>query len=427
MTNLSGGLQMASPGAANRHKVPPPPTWPRNELDLIKDCDSVLGLALWRLVRDVRLWAAVPPDDRREAFRPRTDEARERLACAVREAPEIARPLELLAAVSWFPEMARPAEVADACRRVMEWADERRMMETALQYAEAAALADPDEAGLAYAAGRITRRAGADFRSAAWYQRAIGLARRHRDSITYIEAHLGYGNLLFQTGDYANARPYHLKAARKAVRAGRRDLAGAGHHNLLTLESARGDWNQAEFHFRKALELYPVRYSRVCHLVHDYAHVIMRKSHFSCALGLLDLLEPRFAVRNPMRILLAANIGRASAGLRDHPRFADARAEVIELAGISDEGAPAALVLLAEGARELRLWDVAEELSARALEIAMRRRERDAQRIAAELLDSIALRRAPEASRDVPPPPAVRELTRTISARLKKVPRADTP
>ncbi|HET6231562.1 MAG TPA: hypothetical protein VFE05_15930 [Longimicrobiaceae bacterium] len=422
MTNLSGGLQMASPGAANRHKVPPPPTWPRNELDLLKDCDSVLGLALWRLVRDVRLWAAVPPDDRREAFRPRTDEARERLACAVREAPEIARPLELLAAVSWFPEMARPAEVADACRRVREWADERRMMETALQFAEVAALADPEDPAHAYAAGRVTRRAGANFRSAAWYQRAIGLARRSHDSVTYIEAHLGYGNLLCQTGEFPTARPYHLKAARKGIRAGRRDLAGAGHHNLLCLEIATDNIAEAEFHFRRAFELYPVRHSRVPHLIHDYGYGILVCNHASTALSLFDLLLPRIDAVDPFRVILIGNVSRASAVMRDHLRFDEARLEVARLAKLSDEYASPALIQTSEGARVLGLWDIAEECAAAALDIAIARREGEVQRTATKLLDSISVRGTTPRSTDLAPPPNVRELVRLSSQRLRKFP-----
>ncbi|HEU0078912.1 MAG TPA: hypothetical protein VFQ76_14760, partial [Longimicrobiaceae bacterium] len=139
-------------------QVPPAPGWPRPEWRILAECGSTIGVALWQLVRDVVLWAQVPPGERAGLFRPFSAAQAMRLSLAADEAPELAEPLRELALVVATPGRAEAARVAEACEQVLVWAELRGMRETALQFAEAAARVEMDTSLRSKLAGRLCRR-----------------------------------------------------------------------------------------------------------------------------------------------------------------------------------------------------------------------------------------------------------------------------
>ena len=99
------------------------------------------------------------PAERQRLVRPPTEEVQERFASALLEAPELAGPLAVFAALLRAPESVESAELADSCHVVYGWADAKGYKQTALQFAEAAAYADPADAARANFAARTARAA----------------------------------------------------------------------------------------------------------------------------------------------------------------------------------------------------------------------------------------------------------------------------
>jgi hypothetical protein len=142
VVNARRTLRWREPGWHSRYALPPVPTWHRADWHVLKDVPDVLGVALWRAVRDVRLWAETPADERQRLARKAPEVARERLQFAHAQAPELDQALAFLTELFEKPALVTAEEVAEACAHVADWAERQGATETAVQFAEAAAVAD---------------------------------------------------------------------------------------------------------------------------------------------------------------------------------------------------------------------------------------------------------------------------------------------
>jgi tetratricopeptide (TPR) repeat protein len=104
-----------------------------------------------------------------------------------------------------------------ACAGVAQWAREIEARETAVAFAQAAALAS-GEARHAVLTGTCAHELGQYARAASWFGRAVGLARREKDWRSYAAAFLALGALAEAEGDPARARQRYLRAFRTARR-----------------------------------------------------------------------------------------------------------------------------------------------------------------------------------------------------------------
>jgi len=404
-------------------QVPPAPGWPRPEWRLLAECGPVLGVTLWQLVRDVVLWAQVPPGDRPGLFRPLADAHAVRLSQAAEEAPELAEPLRELAMMVATPGRAEAARVAEACERVLVWAEMRGMRETALQFAEAAARVENETPLRNHAAGRLCRRAHDFPRAGLWYRRGYRLARRAGAEAECAIALLGLGGLALDQGILGEAERNFSKAARAALRQGRQGLAASARHELLGVTIHAERYAEAIDHAGKAVDLYPSKHPRVPNLGYDVAFLWMRLHYFSSAIYLLDKVLPWFE-NQPLRVLVLAALARSTASVHDRIRFERMSTEVLKIISAGHDRAAASLYHLAEGARYFEQWERAEMLARQALGEANRSRNQSVSEAAKNLLCILPDRtQGPE---DVVPDEGS-EVDRITEKVLKKLARQPVP
>src|SRR4051812_31800817 len=106
-----------------RPPIAPPAPRPSAGLGVPQELPTALGAVLFRAARDVQQCTGTSPAERQRLVRPPTEEVQERFASALLEAPELAGPLAVFAALLRAPELVESAELADACHVVYEWAD----------------------------------------------------------------------------------------------------------------------------------------------------------------------------------------------------------------------------------------------------------------------------------------------------------------
>lgn len=387
--------------APRRWSITPVPAGRRDDGEILREIEpEPLAVALWRAVRDVRLWADVPPASRGELQRRPTLEVRARNAAAVACAATLADPhaaglvtaVPVLASLMERPAAAEPAAVAAACAAVSTWAEEREApaFEVAVQFAEAAACVEPEVASHAVRAARISRRMADHARAQVWYERGITLARRSADVEPYIRGYLGYGRLLSERGRHDAARRALLKAARRAYSAGRRTLAAEAHHDLLLAYLQAGDHPRALRHARYAFLTYPLRHPRFPLLAHDAGLLLINVALAAQALPLLRVAllgMPAWA-----QPLGWATLAYAAAATRDDLGFDSARRMAQKPSGPGTNLTAAVLISLAEAHRLRQDWTEAEQLAAEALVAARKAENLHEVHEATQILDSVALR-----------------------------------
>jgi tetratricopeptide (TPR) repeat protein len=327
------------PGRLRSILPPPNPRRWSTEIEFLEEIPPELAIALWRMLRRTRLWAAVPPPARKNLALPNSSAAGERLAAACAHAPRLLEAFGTFALLGREPEAVTAPQLARACHRVQVWAEERVSLDIAALFAEAAATADPDASSQAFDAGRLCRRAAHHERAAAWYLRAFSLAVRQKSDQDVIKALLGYGNLMKDLGRRDEARVYYERVARRAASSGRRRQAAEAHHSLLTLAAEAGMYPAACRHVRKAIENYPIHNPFVPYLVHDFAYVLLENRHFSFAVSLLSRLVSIIEDQDALAIVYAS-LARAAGGMRDVRRFREAEQSTLLIFEHHQEYAP---------------------------------------------------------------------------------------
>src|SRR5690349_1954114 len=146
----------------------PPPVQRRRESEILNEIPNVLGLVLWQDVRHLHAWAEASEaarSPRRGPFTPSLKDffnasppawviAKRRDARA--QCSELGPALDAFRAVLTAPLSVDRAALTEGCRQVVEWALAHEHTQTAIEFAEIAAMIAPEDPALANLAGRVT-------------------------------------------------------------------------------------------------------------------------------------------------------------------------------------------------------------------------------------------------------------------------------
>ena len=373
---------------------PPPPRRPYS-LQIVAEIPGELGGILWQAAGRILKWVDTPSSDRGGLFRSGSSLGTADFRRDVRaENGELADALDRLDLLAQAPLAISPAQLAESCRNVALWADANGHSETAVFFAEAAAMVQPIDPHLANTAACLTRNAAEYSRAEVWFERGIGLARASRNRIEFTRGHIGYGILWQTLGRDRRARRHFTIASRRAMKDGREWLAAEAQHDLLLMAAERGQYRDAELHARTALAWYPKYHERFPFFVADFAFLLVSEHEYDQAVRLLG--EFLRAVREPSRRVLGLSVlVRALGGMHERKRFDRARRRLLRLLERFQDCEPAARINLAEGERALGMWIEAEANARIALDVAERRRDAVPERLARSLLVQIADRVQP--------------------------------
>ncbi len=405
-----------------RWRIPPPLLRDTEDpgpegLAILDEFRSELGAVLWKSLRAVLLWSQVPPSDRKGIFAPDLGRARllEILALGI-EDDDLREPMETLTQVLSAPDSVDPEIIGLACRRIAGWAETTDAPRTSIEFLQVASLACPANARFALALGRACRDMGQFSRSESWLQRAIGLARQSAEWDVYIRAYLGHGKMMLRRGVLPAARRSYVKALRRSVRQGMRELEAMALQDLFILEDKAGNLDRAVDYASRAVATFGSSHRDLPHLAHDIAVFWMQRGDVEHAFPVLREAVDR--VRDVYRGIALGSLARAS-GLRgDEAAFDWATMELERWwdgPGIADAWAEAA-----RGAMALaRFYDARDH--ARRAETMARRRGENLVRFEAEaLLESIRAEEAARENRSADRPPPSRPESDQLARELLK-------
>ncbi|HET7463810.1 MAG TPA: tetratricopeptide repeat protein [Longimicrobium sp.] len=346
-------------------------------ISILDEIPGDLGLVLWRSARNVLLWAETPASSRGELFTGQAGRGRVELLAQVSAEPELRAPLLVVADLLARPGAATLLRVVNACRRLALWAEQRGALATALEFMQAAALASPDAASLAFGVGRLARRLADHDRAESWYTRAVVQARENQDWRSYASALAGIGNLHVQRGNYPAARRVHLRCLQAATRHQVRELVAAAYHNLFDVEVETQAGMEAETLAARALAAYDPQNPAVRFLAHDLAHHWNLRGNYAGALKIAMALEP-VSANLPIAPLVQSLIARAAGGLGDWTSYTLAISRVDELLSdpaVPEETAARTLLGVAHGAFNIGDTRAAAGYAEEAMSIARKRSE----------------------------------------------------
>lgn len=207
---------------------------------ILEELPSDLGVLLWRTYRDVVLWAEVEPAARAELFTG-TGAGRRLARLADTNVPAAAAaPLDTIHGLLRVPD-ADAAVLAICCLEVAAWARREGLPQTAVAFAQAAALAAPDFGEAALHTGIAAVEAGEDARAETWLRRAVDVARREKDGAAYAAGLVELAGVYERRGDAARAEHVYRRACRAARRLSERGARSRAAHGLFRLACARGD------------------------------------------------------------------------------------------------------------------------------------------------------------------------------------------
>lgn len=211
---------------------------------VLNEFSGEVGLKLWQVARDVRLWAEVGPEHRQGLFRGTTAALAEPLE--ERGDSALLAPLALLRLEMAHPSRAIAGTVASECLRISRYAEASRRPGTAALFAIVASLAEPQRATPAYEAGRLSLAGKDEVRAETWFRRALGLARRGYEWRTYCRSLVRIADIYALRSDGARAAKLYTIAMRASRRHAMREPRGEAALGLLRLALAAGDREAAE-------------------------------------------------------------------------------------------------------------------------------------------------------------------------------------
>ena len=388
---------------------------------VLDEMKGPLGVLLFQLARNVYLWASTPPEEREGLFQSRADET---LTGMLHEADaDVQLELALLPLVRMTnsPDTAHEEQVAVACQHVARWADVNSHLETAIAFAQGAAVVLPADAAASFAVGRLARRRAEYARAETWYRRAVALGRQSGDWASYSMAFGGLGNLYAQRGNLPMARRFHLRALRAARRHSLRALHGSALHDLFVLAAQMGQPDTAESLARQAFDTYGQDHPRLVFLAADVAYLWMERGRFAPALTVFQALVHH--LRRHEDLITQANMVRAAAGAGERRLFEQTYAEVWDRVTRTQnlENAAAVMLELAHGATMLGEWDKAERAAERAAQVARERGEGKVLLSAEAVVDQVRRNRGVKAriaAATPPPEPETAERAQTFAQDL---------
>lgn len=380
----------------------PPPLARHREGDILAELPEAVGLVLWQDVRHLRDWAESNADVRAHLFSPPTANVLRKRRDAGACAGVIAEALAVFAAMKADPLNADPSELGAACERVVDWAVEAEFTQTAIEFAEAAALVEPENPKRANVAGRLTREANEFDRAEVWFKRGIGLARMHDDTVERFWGHVGFGKLCKELGRVKDARKHLNRASHLAWKAGPPTLAASAQHDICALLMVRGQLAEAAERARRALEWYPQSDPRLPFFAADVALMLVLGRRYAPAARLL--LPVLRTVKQPSaRAVILALAARAFAGAGEAEEAALMRKRALKLIHKAANLEAVARWHLADAFRLSGNWEGAEAEARAALSIATEKGDRETARMTRTLLRLIERRQAapPRSASDV--------------------------
>jgi tetratricopeptide (TPR) repeat protein len=373
--------------------IPVPPLPRHREGEILRELPNPAGLVLWQDVRHVRDWAGSAPETRRGLFsHPTTAVIRKRKE-AHAFASELAGPLDEFAVMKTDPLKVDVAGLARACEHVVNWALERDHTETAIEWAEVAALVDETSPRLANLAGRVTRNANLYDRAELWFKRGLGFARDQDDTIELVRGHLGYGTLCKEMGRVNGARRHLNAGANMAWREGPPSLAAEAQHDLCAMLIVRGHLAEAAGRARKALTWYPKSHHRIPFFAADVALMLVLGRRFVSA-GRLVRVVLRMVQQPTARATILALGARAYAGAGEPEESAVLRRRAVKLLEHHRGMEPVTRWHLADAQRLAGNWETAEEEAETALNVAIAQNDREIERLTRILLKLIRNRKS---------------------------------
>jgi tetratricopeptide (TPR) repeat protein len=392
---------MATPKKTRRWTTVPVSTLHGQEtLDqgvVLEEIRTPLGVILWRALRDTLLWSCAAPAARAGLFA----QATSRIEKLVPSIQLIATEPALKEAFGGYIRMIQvPQKVTNTGVTTMagafrDWAEAEGYIGTALAYAQAAAVADPEDANAAWAAGRLARRRADYYRAKGWFVTAIKRGRDRRQLMDYYRGHVGLAYVAFQRGNLPRAEYYFERAHRAALAHGLSEKVPLSSHDLMWVATERGQYARARGYAEAAARMYPHGHPRLPNFGGDYGYLLLEEGRFADALRVLSAIL-RCELGTGDRLVYTGNLARAAGGCRDTARFEEAQSAAEELMK-KNEAADAeadASLSIARGAAMLGEWDLASRWAQRALEVAKQRREGKIVMMAESFIESTLADRA---------------------------------
>lgn len=205
--------------------IPPPLLDEGRTIDFapLEELPDEVAILLWRTLRSITLWIQTGPDEDRHL----SNLAIYRDRCAQIHAADlepVVVPALLIAAEIFDPGSDPSAgRLADACAQIAAWSTTADAIRTALEFAQAAALAEPHDARLALEVARAAGRAKQGARAESWCDHAIARARTHQDWRSYALAYVERAVLL---------RHHSPRTSQQSIRRARRAIDRYALHDV---------------------------------------------------------------------------------------------------------------------------------------------------------------------------------------------------
>ena len=374
-------------------------------VETVAELPTDVSTLLWRVLRTVLLWAAEDAAHRGELLEGDALAGWEESLLTSTFDAELRMPLAVIVGELGRGEKASPGRVSWACLCITDWALARRGSRTALAFAEAAALASPEQPRYAWVAGRMMRTFGRLKESTQWLRRAVRVAVRSGDWEAKSRGLNSLGNTFLERGDFRDAARLLESALRTAQRKHLRRYEAENRHDLFVVYFEMGEWARAEEHARGAFEIYhQLSHPRLPMLAHDVAYLWLSRGYFARALNVLRALEP-VMLHGEDRLRVLTSAIRAAGATRDEETFSRFWEEAWPLAvelGREKRYSSSAFLEMALGASSLSLWDRAREALEITLELARERGESDVVFRAEAALPAIQSEQAAETVRSAP-------------------------
>lgn len=339
---------------------------------LLREHPGALGAVLFKSLRDVCAWTAVPPDERATLFPPAAADARAAEVADAAAEPELWGPLLVIQRLVACPGDVDHPRLVNACRAIARWGERRGFTAVQLAFVQAAACLAPEHARLAYAVGRLARDRGEYARAESWLRTSIRLSRG-TDWHTYALAYLSLGTLYQQLGNLPAARSVTLRGYRTSVRRRVRPLQGVALHNLFAVATEMLDFGRGLQYALAAFQRYGPEHPRFPMLVHDVGLFWILQGCFSRATAVLQSVLPRFDLPTD-KVLVLANLARAAAATGNRELYERSYADSLALLpqAPSPERTAQVWMNLARAAASAGDHDRAQSAAHTALEVAGR-------------------------------------------------------
>lgn len=355
---------------------------------VLKEFPDELGLLLWKTVRSVRLWSELPDNTGSGAFAPDARQHRGRLIESEGVPEEIRVPLGKAAGV--LQPRARSATVSSGCRAIASWAEARGAHGTAIEFLQAAAVALPLDAELAYEVARVARTRTEYQRAETWFRHAISRARRTQNRYEFARSYIGLGNIFIRRGNFPQAKRNLIRGLRAARRFSIRPLIGAAYQELAVVAMHTQSSTEVHRYTRAALEASGTENPKLPCLVFEYGIYLLENGHFAEALRTIASV-PNAIIRPIERLERAAAVVRAAAAADERNIYEDAwnAAERLIEDPSTAPAAASALLTMARGAIAAGDVDRALDAAVRARHAAATRGEAEVEFAAVDVLDSL--------------------------------------